>query len=531
MLLFVVGCAWITPSDLGARCDLDGDGAAREGCVVTAVYDCDDGDSDVQERTYYADADGDGQGGATSVQGCEAPAGFVEAQGDCDDTDPAVTMLSWYPDMDDDGYGVTAEAVASCPGIYQYVQVGGDCDDTRDDLHPGARDYCGDGLDNDCDGTIDNLAWYADVDGDSYGDPASVVQACDPPEGYVSQAGDCDDTDAGANPAAPEVCDDADRDEDCNGYADDDDPAVTGRPDWCRDTDGDGYGAGDGTTQCDAPAGMVPCGDCDEADPGVNPATVETYYDGVDADCDGWDDDDADHDGYASSVDGAAAGDDCDDADAGFHPGAEDTPDDGLDQDCNGGDFLLAACVESVANETLLAYTYTPASLSGSFGSDCWAGVSYTIYDMLFSVTESSVALGEPDQWGSYALSGPFTALINSDADPFSIDVEVLCVASTCDGYINPVSGELTGSLTVLGVSTSADETIVDVDVTPPSVTLTAEEDAVHTHCGGTLTDLLAAMGTTPAEVLATSVSSSQDSVEMDYASVLEAEIEARCRD
>jgi len=58
-----------------------------------------------------------------------------------------------------------------------------------------------------------------------------------------------------------------------------------------------------------------------------------------------------------------------------------------------------------------------------------------------------------------------------------------------------------------------------------------AEEDAVHTECGGTLTELLAAMGTTPAEVLATSVSSSQDSVEMDYAALLEAEIEARCRD
>jgi hypothetical protein len=36
--------------------------------------------------------------------------------------------------------------------------------------------------------------FYRDGDQDQYGDPATAMQACAPPSGYVSQAGDCDDT-------------------------------------------------------------------------------------------------------------------------------------------------------------------------------------------------------------------------------------------------------------------------------------------------------------------------------------------------
>lgn len=41
----------------------------------------------------------------------------------------------------------------------------------------------------------DELEWYADLDGDGFGDPHSPVDACDDPDGAVDQAGDCDDTD------------------------------------------------------------------------------------------------------------------------------------------------------------------------------------------------------------------------------------------------------------------------------------------------------------------------------------------------
>ena len=55
-------------------------------------------------------------------------------------------------DQDFDGYQVIAISGTDC-GIL-------DCDDTNAFMHPGATEICGDGLDNDCDGTIDNGCSY-----------------------------------------------------------------------------------------------------------------------------------------------------------------------------------------------------------------------------------------------------------------------------------------------------------------------------------------------------------------------------------
>ncbi len=85
---------------------------------------------------------------------------------------------------------------------------------------------------------------------------------------------------------------------------------------------------GDGWTPVD--------GDCDDEDADVHPGATETWYDGVDADCDRADDYDADGDGYRSAD--RAYGDDCDDADPDVHPGAVDDAVDGVDTDCDGVD-------------------------------------------------------------------------------------------------------------------------------------------------------------------------------------------------
>jgi hypothetical protein len=65
----------------------------------------------------------------------------------------------------------------------------------------------------------------------------------------------------------------------------------------------------------------------------VHPGAIDRPYDGVDSDCDGASDFDADGDGHASS---AWGGDDCDDTNASVHPGAADTWYDGVDSDCDG---------------------------------------------------------------------------------------------------------------------------------------------------------------------------------------------------
>ena len=250
--------------------------------------DCDGTvDEDAVDATSgYLDEDTDGFGDPdTHALSCEPRPGEVNNGLDCDDSDPSIR-----PDAEESGCdGVDT----NCDGI-----VGGgdddsdgwdartDCDDADPGRYPGAAETC-DGIDEDCDGEIDNDAldigtFYADADGDGYGDPAAGVNRCDLPAGYVPDHTDCDDSTAEAYPGAPERCDD--HDQDCDGVADND--AINATT-WYADRDGDG--AGDPSAPqvaCDAPPDHVTDdGDCDDTDSAVSPAATEIAWDGVDQDC------------------------------------------------------------------------------------------------------------------------------------------------------------------------------------------------------------------------------------------------------
>jgi hypothetical protein len=99
--------------------------------------------------------------------------------------------LTYFTDTDGDGY------------------YDDDCDDTNASVNPGATEMC-DGVDNDCDGTVDEdsaadaKTWYADADSDSYGDATVSDIDCYQPTGYVSDNTDCDDTNATTYPGATE---------------------------------------------------------------------------------------------------------------------------------------------------------------------------------------------------------------------------------------------------------------------------------------------------------------------------------------
>jgi len=76
----------------------------------------------------------------------------------------------------------------------------GDCDDNDPNTYPGAPEICGDGIDQDCNGLIDDGAGCVDNDGD----------------GFSINDGDCNDNDPNTYPGAPEIeCDGIDQD--CDG--------------------------------------------------------------------------------------------------------------------------------------------------------------------------------------------------------------------------------------------------------------------------------------------------------------------------
>ncbi len=65
-----------------------------------------------------------------------------------------------------------------------------------------AAEGCKDGMGN----VVDPQTWYEDADGDGFGNVTVSLLACDQPTGYVSNDTDCDDGNNQINPAATEVC-------------------------------------------------------------------------------------------------------------------------------------------------------------------------------------------------------------------------------------------------------------------------------------------------------------------------------------
>lgn len=203
-------------------------------------------DEDIPQNTYYRDADGDGFGAAaqTFFTCAAAPAGYVANDDDCDDAnanfnptarevcdgldnncdgvaDEGLPTVTYYRDADGDGFGETTQTIATCMSAPAgYVERSRDCDDTNPNVNPSAPERC-DGLDNNCNNSVDEglptVTYYRDADGDGFGTLGQTIATCAmQPTGYASNARDCDDTNANIYPGAPEIAGNG-IDEDCNG--------------------------------------------------------------------------------------------------------------------------------------------------------------------------------------------------------------------------------------------------------------------------------------------------------------------------
>ena len=361
---------------------------------VSNNLDCDDGDYDIKPGAteicdgkdnncngttdegcliWYRDSDADGYGDpANTLQGMTQPTGYVANNSDCDDGNPAINpegtevcdgindedcdgtvdegCSTWFQDSDGDNFGNPAVTLSSIPKPAGYASNNLDCNDGNAAIHPGAIEACGDGIDNDCDGTVDEgcLLWFRDADGDGYGDAGTSTTAVAQPAGYVADNNDCNDGNAAVHPGATEICGNG-VDENCDGL----DPACLT---WYRDADGDGFGlASDSVTAAGQPAGYVADStDCDDGNAAVHPGATEICGNGVDENCDGNDPacltwyQDLDGDGFgnpavSTTAPGQPAGyvadnTDCDDGNAAVHPGATEICGNGVDENCDGND-------------------------------------------------------------------------------------------------------------------------------------------------------------------------------------------------
>ena len=267
--------------------DADGDGV-RSGLDddPSTPEDCDDADPTVgaAAEVVWLDADGDGVGAGEQLLACPSATGVAVVDGDCNDSDPGVhpgasevwydgidqdcdgndddqdgdgVSLAedcddtdaglideqlWFVDADGDGFGAEgSEGELACVQPAGMSATDDDCDDGAALVNPGEVERCDDGdVDEDCSGAADDLdpgvvgsfaTFYVDEDGDGFGTD-QTAEACDLPEGYAVQTGDCadDPTDASILPFTAEQLHPETAwyvDDDFDGFGDPD--AFTGR--------------------------------------------------------------------------------------------------------------------------------------------------------------------------------------------------------------------------------------------------------------------------------------------------------------
>ena len=407
--------------------DLDGDGYLEGD-------DCDDNDAGVYP-------------GATET--CDG------IDNNCDgEVDEGVQSV-FFIDNDGDGFGDPENTVEACDAPEGSVPNGNDCDDTEATVFPANSERC-DGLDNDCNGEIDEdipSEWFFDADGDGFGDDAQQVETCLPDEGYVEISGDCDDTNGAVFPEAEEICDSVDNN--CDGDIDEGLLSL-----FYIDADLDGYGDSATLEACELTEGLsLVGGDCDDAASQINPGEDEVCGDSLDNNCDGVSDEasainattwyqDSDGDGFGLNsqsqvscdppTDYVSTNGDCDDTNATIYVGAPELCD-GIINDCNTNTLPS----DEIDDDTdgYVECTFNPSTWNGSAsvigGEDCddTNPNHYELLDWYFDSDND----GYGDQTTGFAVCVPPPngyVLDGTDCDDTN-EASYPNATEICDGFLN----------------------------------------------------------------------------------------------
>lgn len=352
----------------------------------------------------------------------------------------------FYKDLDNDGH-------------FSYE----DCNDSDASVYNGAPELC-DGIDNNCNGMIDDsitvYSYYADADGDGYG--AGLVQldtcASIAPFGFSANNTDCDDSNVDIHPNAGETCDGIDND--CNNAVDDNIPLYT----YYKDSDGDAFG--DPTNellscQTQAPANFVDNNlDCNDNDNTISPISPEKC-DSIDNNCDGLVDNDLPDFKHYLDADGDAFGngneiftsceqvapagyvnnfEDCNDSDNAINPNATEVCD-GVDNNCDGftddltiytyyidtdGDGFgsISSSVDTCDNTAPLGYVNNPGDCNDA--------------DAAINPNAIEVCDGQDNNCNAQVDELPvFTFYLDADHDGYGSSAQSLdtCITSAPTGY------------------------------------------------------------------------------------------------
>jgi hypothetical protein len=377
---------------------------------------------------YYMDVDADGFGDANQapVLTCTPDANMILDGTDCNDaSSTSYPGAAEFCDLlDNDCNGLVDD---NCAGLVDNDGDGFtsdvDCDDNNVAINPSAIEIC-DGLDNNCNIEVDefvSVEFYADLDGDGFGDSNNTIFDCSQPAGYVSNFDDCDDAvityldadldgdgssiivgcgaltngdcadnDASINSQATEICGNG-IDENCDGI----DDACSG-----TDADSDGFDV------------LI---DCNDNDASVNPAAAEICGDGIDQNCSGVVDEGctaSDNDG-----DGFDAFTDCNDNCATIYPGAPcndgnaETIDETIQADCTcGGGTTIVSCLGPQS------ITFEPAPTAGTWPTGTNVTICYTLdYGQNSGDWLDGMAITLGTGW---SLATPFTAPVECNGGP-----------------------------------------------------------------------------------------------------------------